>query len=76
MIHYELHKTQAFNDCCGQYETFGITVFDRGQIICAIEDISLDRDKVKTLVDRFNREHLSPAQLEEAVENFLYDFEV
>ena len=76
MIHYEVQKEQAYNSFCGQYDTYGITVYEHGKLLSVVEDISLDRDKVEALADRFNRDQLSPAHLEEMIETFLYDFEI
>ena len=76
MILYELCAQQSCDDAAGQYTTYGIAVSDGGRIIRVIGDISLEREKVASLVGRFNRERLCPAHLDEMIENFLYDFEV
>lgn len=74
MIQYDLQIGHAYNSEYGAYVTYGITAFSRGKVICTIEDISLDKKKVEQLVKCFNEEQLSPAHLEEAIENYLYDF--
>lgn len=76
MIRYELQTGHLYNSEYGSYESYGVIASRGGRIICVIEDISLDRDKVEELVKRFNEGQLSPAHLEEVIENFLYDFEV
>ena len=74
MIQYDLQIGHAHNSEYGAYVTYGVTAYFRGKVICTIEDISLDKNKVEQLVKRFNEEQLSPAHLEEAIENYLYDF--
>lgn len=76
MTNYELHTEQAYNSEYGAYETYGVTASRNGRIICIVEDISLDREKVEGLIKRFNEKQLSSVHLDEAIENFLYDFEV
>lgn len=74
MIQYDLQIGHAYNSEYGVYVTYGVTAFNRGKVICTIEDISLDKNKVEQLVKLFNEEQLSPAHLDEAIENYLYDF--
>ena len=76
MIHYDLHTGQAHSNEYGTYETYGVTASCCGNIVCTIEDISLEKDKVMQLVKLCNEERLSLAHLEETVESFLYNFEV
>ena len=76
MIHYDLHTGQAHSNEYGTYETYGITASRCGNIVCTIEDISLEKNKVEQLIALCNKEQLSPAHLEETVENFLYDFTI
>ena len=76
MIHYDLLTGQAHSNEYGTYETYGITASRCGNIVCTIEDISLEKNKVEQLVKLCNEEHLPPAHLEETVENFLYDFTI
>ncbi|MBQ3285872.1 MAG: hypothetical protein IJH40_09565 [Ruminococcus sp.] len=76
MISYRLYTEQKLDRENGVYGTYGISVCRGFSVIRVIEDISLDKDKVISLIDTFNKEHLSPAHLDEAIENFLYDFEV
>ncbi len=74
MIQYDLQIGHAYNSEYGAYVTYGVTAYFRGKVFCTIEDISLDKNKVEQLVKYFNEEQLSPAHLEEAIENYLYDF--
>ena len=74
MIQYDLQIGHAYNSEYGAYVTYGVTAYFRGKVVCTVEDISLDKKKVEQLIKVFNEEQLSPAHLEEAIENFLYDF--
>ena len=76
LIRYELQTGHAYDNEYGGYETYGITASRCGKIICTVEDVSLDREKVEQLVKRFNEGQLSPVHLDDMIENFLYDFEV
>ena len=74
MIQYDLQIGHAYNSEYGAYVTYGVTAYFRGKVVCTVEDISLDMKKVEQLIKVFNEEQLSPAHLEEAIENYLYDF--
>ena len=74
MIQYDLQIEHAYNSEYGAYVTYGVTAYFRGKVVCTVEDISLDKNKVEQLVKCFNEEQLSPAHLEEEIENYLYDF--
>ena len=74
MIQYDLQIGHAYNSEYGAYVTYGVTVYCRGKVVCTVEDISLDMKKVEQLIKVFNEEQLSPAHLDEAIENYLYDF--
>ena len=76
VITYKLLSEHKQDPELGEYDACGIIVKRAGTVIRVIEDISTDRERLVRLIDVFNREKLSPAQLDEAVENFLYDFEV
>ena len=76
MILYELCTQQNYDDAVGLYTTYGIAVSDGSKTLRVIEDISLEREKVVSLVGQFNRERLCPSHLDEMIESFLYDFEV
>lgn len=76
MISYELYAEQQYDRENGAYETYGISVYRGDSVIRVIGDISLDKEKVEALISVMNTGKLSPSHLDEAVENFLYDFEV
>lgn len=76
MIQYDLQIGHTYNSEYGAYVTYGVTAYFRGKVVCTVEDISLDKKKVEQLVKCFNEEQLSPAHLEEAIENYLYDFTI
>lgn len=75
-MRYRLITETKFLDEYGNYTAYGIEVIRRGQRVLLIGDISTDRDKLSLLVDRFNNEGLELSHLEQAIEEFLYDFEV
>ena len=76
MIYYELFVGRGYDSAYGYYEAYGITASRSGEVIRTIEDISPDITKINALVRLYNEEHLSLNQLDEAIEDFLYDFEV
>lgn len=59
----------------GHYHTYGIAAFESGRSRY-VSDITTDKYKIKALVYTFNNERLELSQLDEAIEDFLYDFEV
>ena len=76
VITYELFTESKYDRRWGFYSTYGIVAVDGGQIRRIVKDISVDRDKVEALAAAFNREGLELTHLSQAVEDFLYDFEV
>lgn len=74
MTEYKLFVQSMYDRSVGFYETYGISVYDNGEIRRIVRDVSLERDRVKSLINRFNLEQLDPAHLSQAVEEFLYDF--
>ena len=76
VISYELYTEHQYDRESGAYETYGISVYRGDSVIRVIGDISLDRVKLEALIESFNQERLSPVHLDEAIENFLYCFEV
>lgn len=75
-MRYELFSETKFQEEYGWYHTYGILAVDGGQTACAIGDITLDKEKMLLLIAKFNAEELELSHLEQAVEDFLYDFEV
>ena len=76
MIIYKLYTERQSDREHGTYTTYGISVCRGDSVVRVIPDISLDQEKVTALIEAFNQERLSPAHLDEAIESFLYDFEV
>ena len=76
MIVYELCSAKSHDKEYGSYTAYGIAVLYEGTVIRTVEDVSAEKEKVTALVKLFNEERLSPAHLDEAIENFLYDFTV
>ena len=76
MIHYEMFFEYKNDSKLGLYGTYGIAAFRDGKLMRIINDVSCDREKVTALTDRFNENFLEPEHLSQAVEEFLYDFEV
>ena len=56
MKEYRLFVQSMYDRSIGFYETYGISVFESGEMTRIIRDISLERDKVEALADRFNAE--------------------
>ena len=59
----------------GHYHTYGIAAFGGGKARY-ISDVTAEKQKIQALAHSFNAERLELSQLDEAIENFLYDFEV
>ena len=76
LTNYELFPEHLTDSESGDYVAYGIRAVKNGRSVLAIGDISAEKDKVAALVRKFNTEQLSPEHLNEAVEDFLYDFEV
>ena len=76
MTEYRLFVQSKFDRVCGYYHTYGISVFENGRLTRIIRDVSLDREKVDRLIDAFNEGELDAVHLNQAIEEFLYDFKV
>ena len=76
MKKYQLSVQTAYNRSCGFYETYGIALIVDGAPQRIIKDISLDREKVVSLVALFNEEDLDPVHFSQAVDDFLLDGEI
>ena len=65
-----LSDNRRDRDCYGiAYKT------DKGEIT-VIEDITSDKKSIERLVNVFNRESLDPIHLDQAVEDYLIDFDI
>ena len=76
MVAYKLFAEHRHNDEYGDYEAFGIIVSEPGGIVRVVEDVCTDKNKAEALVSQFNKERLLPCHLDEAIEDYLYDFEI
>ena len=54
---------------------YGIALIADGECVRIIGELCTDRAPVEELVALFNEEGLDPIHLDQAVEDFLYDFE-
>ncbi|MDO5331073.1 MAG: DUF6514 family protein [Bacillota bacterium] len=54
-----------------EYKSYGIACTDNETVRTFIEDVSVDEKAVKKLVNLFNKLHLDPVQLKEAIEDSL-----
>lgn len=75
MAIYGIFSEKKTDDEIGDYTSYGIMVTD-GRFTKMIGDISTEEEKIRALAERYNDEELDAAHLEEAIEAFLYDFEV
>ena len=76
MKQYRLSVRTEYHRSCGFYETYGIALIVDGAPQRIIKDISLDREKVVSLVALFNEEDLDPVHFSQAVDDFLLDGEI
>ena len=72
MTEYRLHVQSVYDRADG----YGISVVENGAVLRIVRDVSLDREMVEALVGCFNRYGLEPEHLDQAIEDFLYDFTV
>lgn len=75
MREYRLFKQSMYERAVGFYETYGISVFEEGNLTRIVRDVSVDREKVEILVNKLNKEQLETEHLSQVIEEFLYDFE-
>lgn len=75
MLEYRVFVQSMYDRCCGFYETYGISLFDNGEMIRIIRDVSVEREKVEHLIDQLNSEQLEPQHLNQVIEDFLTDFD-
>ena len=76
MIHYRLFPERLCGEELGEYETYGIIAANDAGGLKIIHDVSCDRERAEALTALFNAEELDPIHLDEAIESFLYTFEV
>ena len=75
MTRYGMFAEQKQNSGSGYYDTFGIVISERGEAVGFVHDVCADEEKLSDFITLLNTEHLDPVHLDEAIENFLYDFE-
>lgn len=76
MTEYKLFTEQKYDRICGYYHAYGIAAFDDGALQRIVKDISPDKEKILQMTELFNSEGLELTHLSQAVEEFLYDFQV
>ena len=76
MIRYKPIAERKFDSAYGYYTAYGLQVFVNGGIALTVGDISTEKALIEALAEKYNTEQLSPDHLNEAIEDFLYDFEV
>lgn len=75
MTEYRLFVHNNYDRACGFYHTYGVSVFEDGRLTRIVKDISPDREKIERLIAAFNEGGLDAVHLNQAVEEFLLDFE-
>ena len=76
MIHYELNQQIFFHDECGEYVSYGVTLYRDKAVVRVIGDITPEKSHAEALVKLFNQEALSPVQLDEAIEDYLISLDI
>ena len=66
-----LNQATIIDENGSPIETYGITCEGR-----EIKDISTDKAKVESLINRCNQNNLSPLHLDDVIEDFLVDLQV
>ena len=54
-----------------EYKSYGIACINNDKVKAFIEDVSVDEKAVEKLVKLFNKLHLDPEQLQDAIEDSL-----
>ncbi len=73
MEKYKLITQNLMNEEGKSYTTYGIKL-TCGKNIRTFNDISTDKASIEKLIHKFNTYNLSQLHIEDAIENFLYDF--
>ena len=76
MVIYKAFSERMTHPEQGEYTTYGIAAVDADGKSRVIHDVTCDKEKALALAEAFGEEQLSLSQLDEAVESFLYNFEV
>lgn len=75
MAKYSLITQKHYDESIGHYISYGITYIDNNDTI-TIADISVDKFAVEKLIEKFNTCKLDVCHIYDAIEDFLYDFEI
>ena len=70
---YRLVETKVTPEELGVYHTFGIEAVWGEKVLQRVEEISLHKDAIKTLIEKCNRGELSILHFMDVVEDFLAD---
>ncbi len=70
-IEYKMEKTSSEISPERERESYGIGVYRGNSRLHAIKDITIDKERLKALIDLCNREKLSFCHLYEVVDDFL-----
>ena len=71
MVTYNFTKELCHSDEIGEYDTFGINVFDGNKKIKTLHDVFLNEDDARRCVSLFNEEQLDVIHLEQIVDEYL-----
>lgn len=73
MVEYKITSQNFNHETTGCYTSYGIAAIKNNRVIKAIEDISVDKNAVETLVYKFNKHKLELCHLSASVEDYLCD---
>ena len=68
---FKINEDIIINEDGKPIKTYGITCND-----LIIKDVSIDKQKVETLIDLCNKNQVSPIHLEDIIDDFLVDLQV
>ncbi|MBQ2971147.1 MAG: hypothetical protein IJO20_00960 [Ruminococcus sp.] len=75
MAKYSLLTQKHYDESIGDYISYGIICADNNNTI-TVADISVDKFAVEKIIEKFNIYELDVCHLYDAIEDFLYDFEI
>lgn len=76
MAKYTFFSESAASPELWTYETYGIIAKDEDGSVRVLHDVTCEKEKAMALAAAYSEAQLPLSQLDEAIENFLYDFEV
>ena len=74
LTEYKVYQDSEGDSAFHHRHTYGVALYQDGACQRVIGDISGDRKRLEKLVRLFNAEALDPVHLDQAVEDFLFDF--